>query len=450
VALLSSSVLLAQSVRYFPFPELSALVAQAGVATPADLQLGSGPQAEARWLAWIGGRDRAIRGRLAEGDRETLVNWVLLGTSFTAQPPIRLGNDADDRAVNRSIQAIRSRVDDVIGALAAPGNDERRIFARRFLEAGGMSFASPASRSAARDDLLRMIQTALGGSSDIFRRADGPRQGAAAGAAGSEFQQRGLSLDTSLAPNFALHDSLAALKARGVLDAGSIRRVAIVGAGLDFADKNTGFDFYPVQTLQPFAVLDSLRQLDLAPATGRVEIVALDISPRVLDHVRRIRTAGGTYTLQLPLSRHRPWLPAFRAYWEILGRRIGTDVAADVPDALADEAELRAIRVNESALGALSAEDVNIIVARPVLPAYDLVIATNVLLYYGPFDQALAIANIGAALRPGGLLLTNTNVSGVSEQMRRIGSRVTLYTRDNTGDEIQWYQRAVDRPTGAR
>jgi SAM-dependent methyltransferase len=235
-----------------------------------------------------------------------------------------------------------------------------------------------------------------------------------------------------------------------VLDAGSIRRVAIVGAGLDFADKNTGFDFYPVQTLQPFAVLDSLRQLDLAPATGRVEIVALDISPRVLDHVRRIRTAGGTYTLQLPLSRHRPWLPAFRAYWEILGRRIGTDVAADVPDALADEAELRAIRVNESALGALSAEDVNIIVARPVLPAYDLVIATNVLLYYGPFDQALAIANIGAALRPGGLLLTNTNVSGVSEQMRRIGSRVTLYTRDNTGDEIQWYQRAVDRPTGAR
>ena len=55
------------------------------------------------------------------------------------------------------------------------------------------------------------------------------------------------------------------MKARGLLKPGAVRRVAIVGPGLDFADKDVGFDIYPQQTLQPFAVLDSLKRLGLAP-----------------------------------------------------------------------------------------------------------------------------------------------------------------------------------------
>jgi hypothetical protein len=38
-----------------------------------------------------------------------------------------------------------------------------------------------------------------------------------------------------------------------------------VGPGLDFADKQEGYDFYPLQTIQPFAVIDSLRVRKLAP-----------------------------------------------------------------------------------------------------------------------------------------------------------------------------------------
>ena len=106
------------------------------------------------------------------------------------------------------------------------------------------------------------------------------------------FRTRGLSLDTSLAANYSVEQALAAMKARGLLKPGAVRRVAIVGPGLDFADKDVGFDVYPQQTLQPFAVLDSLKRLGLAPAPGDPEIVLLDISPRIIDHVTQARRTG--------------------------------------------------------------------------------------------------------------------------------------------------------------
>jgi hypothetical protein len=114
------------------------------------------------------------------------------------------------------------------------------------------------------------------------------------------FRTRGLSLDTSLIPNYSVEQALGAMKARGLLKPGGVRRVAIVGPGLDFADKDVGFDIYPQQTLQPFAVLDSLKRLGLAPSPGDPEIVLLDISPRIIDHVTRARARAARnvgYTL---------------------------------------------------------------------------------------------------------------------------------------------------------
>ncbi len=108
------------------------------------------------------------------------------------------------------------------------------------------------------------------------------------------FRTRGLSLDTSLVTNYSVERALAAMKARGLLAPGALRRVAIVGPGLDFADKDVGFDFYPQQTLQPFAVLDALERLGLAPSPGGPEIVLLDISPRVVDHVTRARARAAS------------------------------------------------------------------------------------------------------------------------------------------------------------
>ena len=45
---------------------------------------------EAKWTAWSRQQDKAIRARLEQGDLDSMVNLLLLGTSFTKQPRIRM------------------------------------------------------------------------------------------------------------------------------------------------------------------------------------------------------------------------------------------------------------------------------------------------------------------------------------------------------------------------
>lgn len=388
---------------------------------PADLPAAAATDAATRWRGWVSSHDQAIRRRLADGDEDTVLNWLLLGRTFTALPPAS------------SADLARARIDPFILALEASGTDERRRFARRHLERRGLRFGGTAAdRDRARAYLLRALEEML--AAPAARAAAGARQSSAAPA--SAFDQRGLSLDTSLQPNFAIEQSLQAAKARGTVAAGAFRRIGIIGAGLDFADKNSGFDFYPVQTVQPFALLDTLQRLGLA-AAGTVEIVALD-SPRVLEHVRAAR-ASRNYVIQLPLAETAPWSLEFRRYWATVGTQVGSAVAANGPAGVAQ----RAVRVAPAALATLGAEDLNIIVQRQAGASFDLVVATNVLVYYAPFEQAMAMANIAAMLGPRGLFLTNTTLPAVpAAGLARAGSQVTLYTTDGRGDEIIWYRRA--------
>src|SRR5581483_7937859 len=78
------------------------------------------------------------------------------------------------------------------------------------------------------------------------------------------FKDRGISLDTNLWPDYQLEQSFREMLGKGALKPGSVRRVAIVGPGLDFVNKEAGNDFYPPQTIQPFAVIDSLLRLGIA------------------------------------------------------------------------------------------------------------------------------------------------------------------------------------------
>jgi len=433
------------SPRYVPLADVRQLLVTLASSAPRDLPATTGAGADARWLTWVAKHDQAIRDRLKEGDEDTLLNWLLLGGTFTTLPPARF-NDAigSETAANQATALIRSRVDAFVLALATPGADERRRFARGFLEGLGFRVTTPADRVRTRDYLLRALQRMFGAAAPQTTAGAG---GAASSAPTSQFERRGLSLDTTLQPNFALEGSLRALSDRRILAAGSVRRVAIIGAGLDFADKNTGFDFYPVQTVQPFALLDTLRRLRLTPATGSVEVVALDVSPRVIGHIASAHAAAASgYVVHLPLSRTEPWSLALRRYWSAFGDQIGTPAASTSPAGV----EMRTLRFPPAVVSTLTAEDVNVIVARSRLPQFDLVIATNVLLYYGAFDQALALSNIEAMLNSGGLFLTNTALQPVpASRLRRVGSKVTLYTTDGRGDEVSWYQR-VDAPSAGR
>src|SRR5260370_413984 len=77
-------------------------------------------------------------------------------------------------------------------------------------------------------------------------------------ARGTLYQDRGLSADTSLLPNYALEDTLKTMLRKGTIQPGSVHRILVIGPGLDFADKRDGYDFYPVQTIQPFAMLEAV------------------------------------------------------------------------------------------------------------------------------------------------------------------------------------------------
>ena len=137
------------------------------------------------------------------------------------------------------------------------------------------------------------------------------------------FRDRGLSSDTSILVDFGLDHLLTVMKASGQLRPGQIHRVAIVGPGLDFTDKAEGYDFYPLQTIQPFALADSLTRLQLAAPD--LTLATFDVSLRVNAHLAAARDrgrAGTPYTIQLPLDPSRPgrvWTAELERYWTQVG-----------------------------------------------------------------------------------------------------------------------------------
>jgi chemotaxis methyl-accepting protein methylase len=111
---------------------------------------------------------------------------------------------------------------------------------------------------------------------------------------------------------------------------------------------------------------------------------------------------------------------------------------------MAELAELRAVRVRPSVVQRMSVLDVNIVTDRLDAQAFDLVLATNVFIYYDVFEQALAMANVEAMLRPGGFLLANFSAPTLkSVTIRPVETTTTLYARgvnENIRDFIVWYR----------
>ena len=168
------------------------------------------------------------------------------------------------------------------------------------------------------------------------------------------YRDRGLSSDTSLRVGFALEQALAAVRDRAELTRVPVERVAVVGPGLDFVDKAQGYDLYPVQMIQPFALADSLHRLRIAE---RPAVTALDIGPRVLAHLRDARRRAGRgqrYRLNVLLEHDGPHSnkldPALVEFWRRFGDRLGTGTAGAVPAAFADQVRARAVDIRPEAV----------------------------------------------------------------------------------------------------
>jgi SAM-dependent methyltransferase len=307
------------------------------------------------------------------------------------------------------------RLQDLLEAVEALSSDERVAFARRVIERQGLS-VGPRSRESTRTYLLGLRSRVLADNEQYARRAaragnEADRRATSA----TLYHDRGLSTDSSLRVDFVLERALAAVQERRVLD-GPVERVAVVGPGLDFVDKAQGHDVYPVQMIQPFALADSLLRVGLAV---RPSVTAFDISDRVVDHLRDARQRareGKSYRWNLVLERNRPGLeidPEFVDHWRRAGDRLGTSVPIVVPPQV-HAVQARAVDVRPEAVLAVEGVDLNIVFERLSTPddagRFDMIVATNVLVYYEPFEQALAVTNMAGMLRSGGLLLTNQPV----------------------------------------
>ena len=454
---------LAPKVVYIPFEAAKPVVEAFKGSLPADLKSKPETAVAAEWPQWVRKQDQGVRARLEQGDEDSLVNLLLYGTSFTKQPRVtdELMDDAEnegkvmgqDSPKMKALPVIfQSRVRDLVTALSAPGNNERLQYMRHMLENKGYDLSTPAGKNAVAQllitDLKRMHEEFV----SYHKQLEAARQldtEAQFHARSQLFRNRGLALDTSLSPDYALEQALKGLLEKKLFSPGSVRRVAIIGPGLDFVDKREGYDFYPQQTIQPFAVMDSLLRLGLS-TKANLRVTTLDISSRVLNHVRQARARAQRsvpYTIQLPLNKRIPWKEGTLAYWRSFGDHIGKSVPpVRVPPEVGGAVEVRAVQLPPSMVLRITPVDLNAVWQREVLPAgqhYDLIIATNVLVYYDQFEQALAESNIQEMLRPGGVFLCNNALPDVASlAIHPAGETTTIYSdRPDDGDQIVWYVR---------
>lgn len=440
---------LAASQAFTPYASVKPVLEDQRDRLPADLR---NPD-EAKWNAWSQRQDKAIRARLQQGDLDSMVNLLLFGTSFTKQPRVRIENITEASKAG----TVRARVDDLVAGIKSPGNNERLVFLNGLLRSAGIDLGSPMETGVfIYKNLQRVMEerrVLAARAAEADKRLSQSGDPAAVLDRASLFSDRGVSLDTSILPNFSIEQTLLDLKKRGVLREGQVARVAVVGPGLDFIDKNeeSGYDYYPQQTLQPFALYDSLVRLGLAKGGG-VTVSILDISARVIDHLQQARERArknSSYVIQLPRDIGRPWSPALIGYWRSLGDRIGTSVAPIQPPGIYNSGglETRAVRIRPEVVLACEPSDLNIVLQRLNLPGsdrFDLIVGTNIFVYYQPFEQALALENAGAMLKPGGLLLTNDRLPEVSRGSMHLAgtTQVQFNEKDRTaGDAIGWYQK---------
>lgn len=451
---------LSRKVSYLSYDEARPILESLKEALPPQLRSAAEDRLASVWQDWVASRDAQIRGRLVQGDEDSLVNFLLFGTSYTRRPRItledlaRAGQKSDSAEAPRFLEAIKLRAGDLAQGMLAPESNERLLFARRVVEGKGYDLKGQSAREQLKLYLLASLARVLNEQASYAKLLESART---AGNSSEEFaarsklfKDRGLSSDTSLMPNFAIERSLVAIKTKGLLSPGSVRRVAIVGPGLDFTDKQDGYDFYPQQTIQPFAIIDTLLRLGLADA-NQLRVTTLDLSPRINDHISRARARaahGAGYVVQLP--RDSRWKPGLLGYWSEFGNQIGSPAAtAPVPQGLGG-VKVRAVSIRPVFVSLVSSEDVNIVLQRLELPAveqFDLILATNILVYYDVFEQSLALANIERMLRPRGLLLSNNALLELpGSGMHSIGYETVVFSdRPGDGDHIVWYQRSAAR-----
>jgi len=397
------------------------------------------------WDHWIREQDAQVRARIDRGMEDSISNLILYGTSYTNLP--RLENP--ESAVTpdgRVSEAARARVDALVLAVGAASPNERIRIVRDFLKQRGIP------GDGVQHVLVENLQRLADEQRDYRKKLEAAENShdtdQKLSTRGTLYQTRGLSADTSLLVNYALEDTLQALSVKGVLPEGSIRHIAVIGPGLDFTNKHSGYDFYPLQTIQPFAVMETVLRLKLGKPE-EVEVVTMDLNPGVNAHIAKLaRDAreSRAYTVQLPRDAAADWPPPAVAYWEHFGEIIGAQAKPlSVPQALGG-VTLRAVTIAPRFASRVTPLDLNVVAQCVDLEqgqGFDLVIATNILVYYDRLQQALAMASIARMMNPGGIFLANDALSAHHVPSLEFLDRhtVAFATHGPYGDNVLAYRR---------
>ena len=396
-----------QTPQFVPFSAAQPVLNVYLSSLPAELKPQGKPTAAA-WDQWVRAQDKDIRARIEQGEENTLTNLLRLGVTYTQQPRISYDYLAEYGHSSFVDSIADKRANDLVRALSSPHPSEGMQEMNALLEKKGYSLKTPEGQKKVKAYLLANLAR-------LRDDVDRDRQLAKANKY-QAFKDRGISTDSNLYPDYTIDLHLRHMMEQGLLKPGSVHRIAIVGPGLDFVNKKSGSDFYPPQSTQPFAVIDTLARLGLADPE-KVEVYTFDVSSRVNKHLERARkeaAMGKPYTIQLLASPSDNWsktyLSGFLEFWQKLGKEVGKSTTPiPVPEEASDIWN-RAISVRPSVVKRVTPVDMNVVFQTVALPPdkqFDLVIGTNIFVYYDSLDQSLARANLGTMIKPGGYLLTN-------------------------------------------
>ncbi len=128
-----------------PFADAKPILEALHDSLPAELKDRSPADLETVWSGWVSRRDEQIRARLERGDEDSLVNFLLFGTTFTKQP----------RALNDSTKlGGREQAGEIVrGRIRRPGRwaSRRREPTSGCNLPGGSSSAGASIRKRPRD-----------------------------------------------------------------------------------------------------------------------------------------------------------------------------------------------------------------------------------------------------------------------------------------------------------
>ncbi len=376
-------------------------------------RLGASGITSGTFASYVERTHQANARRVREGDFDHLIFYALQSTRFTTLPRIEPAlsakalvdslSDWEREAFRKSSLAPRSRIPDPVRArisafmraLDSRSTDARVAYFRTLVTS---TFPERGQREQALlDEYLRAMRFVY------EKEFVAQRSARAADAVAELYRTRGLSTDTAVEAGYLVYQGLGVVKA--LEPQRRVRRVLIVGPGLDLAPRTALQELAPPESYQPWAVIDALLALGLSRADD-LEVVGADINPRVIEHLRRARSTPPTLTLVSGIREDESvrFTRDYQEYFAQLGKQIGDPVSA----ASVEKGYLRkTVRVRPAAVSTLNAERLDVVTEHLNGARFDLVIATNILPYFDDVELTLALTNIARMLAPGGVFLHN-------------------------------------------